>query len=117
PKVYQLYANTRRLLLEQHPQLAWNFQNSVFSAATFNFGPTMVTLDHTDNQNFPSGMCSITALGNYDPANGGHLVLFDLGLIVQFPPGSTIHFAGGLIRWVDYGFQTEANFKRESPSL
>ncbi|KAG1724046.1 uncharacterized protein EDB91DRAFT_1063058 [Suillus paluster] len=93
-------------------------------------------------QNFPSRMCSITTLGNYDPANGGHLVLFDLGHIVQFPPGSTIlipsailchrnvpiasgekclfftqYFAGGLIRWVDYGFQTEANFKRESPSL
>ncbi|KAG1721317.1 uncharacterized protein EDB91DRAFT_1088492 [Suillus paluster] len=102
-----------------------------FGNTTFNFGPTTVTLDHTDNQNFASGMCSITAL-----------VLFDLGLIVQFPPGSTIlipsailrhgnvpiasgekrlsftqYFAGGLIRWVDYGFQTEANFKRESPSL
>ncbi|KAG1721933.1 uncharacterized protein EDB91DRAFT_1256278 [Suillus paluster] len=114
----------------------------VFPAATFNFGPTVVTLDHTDNLNFASGMCSITALGDYDPTMGGHLILFDLGLIVQFPPGSTIiipsailrhgnvpiasgekrqsftqYFAGGLIRWVDYGFQTEANFKRESPEL
>ncbi|KAG0692936.1 hypothetical protein DFH29DRAFT_881896 [Suillus ampliporus] len=122
PKVYELYSNTRRLLLDNQPGLKWNFQNN--------------------NQNFASGMCSITALGNYDPTKGGHLVLFDLGLIVQFPPGSTIiipsailrhgnvsissgekrlsftqYFAGGLIRWVRYGLQTEANFKRESPEL
>ncbi|KAG1721304.1 uncharacterized protein EDB91DRAFT_1064451, partial [Suillus paluster] len=64
--------------------------NSVFPAATFNLGPTVVTLNHTDNLNFASGMCSITALGNYDPTKSGHLILSDLGLIVQFPPGSTI---------------------------
>ena len=64
---------------------------------------------------------------------GGHLVLKDLGIVVEFPPGSTIlipstlitHYntpvrphetrfsivqyaAGGLFRWVENGFKTDA---------
>jgi hypothetical protein len=64
---------------------------------------------------------------------GGHLVLRDLGIVVEFPPGSTIlipsalitHYntpvrpnetrfsivqyaAGGLFRWVENGFKTDA---------
>ncbi|KAG1886449.1 hypothetical protein F4604DRAFT_1917243 [Suillus subluteus] len=140
PKVHQLYVNARTSLLEKHPSLKWNFRNSAFAAATFNFGPATVTYGHTDNGNFASGMCSITALGNYDPTQGGHLVLFDLGLVIEFPPGSTIlipsailrhgnvsisskekrlsftqYFAGGLIRWVRYGFRTADDLRKESP--
>ncbi|KIJ96780.1 hypothetical protein K443DRAFT_134056 [Laccaria amethystina LaAM-08-1] len=62
--------------------------------------------------------------------SGGHLVLWDLGLVIEFPPGSTIfipsaslehsnasiqkeerrysftqYTAGGTFRWVGYGFQ------------
>jgi hypothetical protein len=120
--------------------LQWNFQKSIFPAATFNFGPQTVTYEHTDSGNFASGMCGITALGEYNPVTGGHLILFDLGLIIQFPPGSTIlipsailrhgnipihpgetrlsftqYFAGGLVRWAAYGCRTEANLKSQSP--
>jgi hypothetical protein len=89
-------------------------------------------MDHTDFNNVAYGLCGITALGNFDPTLGGHLVLFDLGLVIEFPPGSTVlipssvlrhgntpvvgegvqrmsftqYCAGGLFRWVDYGFQT-----------
>jgi hypothetical protein len=140
PKVHKLYANTKASLKGMNPQLVWNFHNSVFAAATFNLGPATVTFDHTDNGNFACGMCSITALGDFNPTNGGHLVLFDLGLVIQFPPGSTIlipsailrhgnipiaplekrlsftqYFAGGLIRWVEYGFRTEKAFKQQCP--
>jgi hypothetical protein len=138
--VYQLYANTKTSLVEKQPNLKWNFRNSVFAAATFNLGPAAVTYGHTDNGNFASGMCSITALGDYDPTQGGHLVLFDLGLVIEFPPGSTIlipsailqhgnvsissretrlsftqYFAGGLVRWVRHGFRTVVDLERESP--
>ncbi|KAG2030705.1 hypothetical protein BDR03DRAFT_877726 [Suillus americanus] len=140
PKVHKVYANTKSSLKSMHPHLTWNFHNSVFAATTFNLGPTTVTFDHTDNGNFASGMCSIAALGNFDPTTGGHLVLFDLRLIIQFPPGATIlipsailrhgnisiaprekrlsftqYFSGGLIRWVEYGFRTEKAFKQQSP--
>lgn len=138
--MHELYANTKTLLVEKQPSLKWNFRNSVFAAATFNFGPETVTYGHTDNGNFASGMCCITALGSYDPNKGGHLILFDLGIVIEFPPGSTIlipsavllhgnvsissketrlsftqYFAGGLIRWVRHGFRTVADLKRDNP--
>jgi hypothetical protein len=40
--------------------------------------------------NYPTTPCAITALGDYDWKRGGHLVLFDLNLYVEFPPGTTI---------------------------
>ncbi|KAK1228872.1 hypothetical protein PQX77_008082 [Marasmius sp. AFHP31] len=67
-----------------------------------------------------------TSIGTYEV--GGHLILWDLGLALQFPPGSTVllpsasiahsnvpvaddetrtsftqYTAGGLLRWVDCG--------------
>jgi hypothetical protein len=74
-------------------------------------------------------------LGNFDPTLGGHLVLWDLKLVIEFPPGSTIlipsatlrhsnvairkgetrysftqYTAGGLFRWVDQGFQSASSY-------
>lgn len=117
--------------------LSRNFLNSVFACATFNFGPSTCCYDHVDSNNLPFGWCAITALGNFDPALGGHLVLWDLNLIIEFPPGATIlipsatirhsniairkgetrysftqYTAGGLFRWVDHGFQTEEAYKQ-----
>lgn len=90
---------------------------------------------HTDPGNLPFGWCAITAPGLFDPDLGGHLVLWDLGLVIRFPPGSTIllpsailrhsniaigkdetrysftqYTAGGLFRWVEHGFQNEDSF-------
>lgn len=98
---------------------------------TFNLGPKTVILDHTDKGNTAYGLSAITALGQYDPKLGGHLILFNLNLVISFPPGSTIlipsgvfrhgntpiegqnacrmsltrYCAGGLFRWVQYGFR------------
>ncbi|KAF8054678.1 hypothetical protein FPV67DRAFT_1439646, partial [Lyophyllum atratum] len=131
PKVYKDYATNLEQLWLHKPGLRANFSNSIFPATTFNLGPTTVTLDHTDPGNVAYGMCALTAGGNYDPTKGGHLILFDLGWVIEFPPGSTIlipssilrhgncliqdgerrvsisqYCAGGLFRWVKYGFQT-----------
>jgi hypothetical protein len=95
----------------------------------------MVLFTHTDTGNLPYGWCSITSLGPFDPKRGGHLVLWDLQLVIEFPPGSTImipsavlrhsntaiqkgeerysftqYTAGGLFRWVDHGFQKENEY-------
>lgn len=45
---------------------------------------------HKDFRNLSFGLCSITALGTFDPIKGGHLVLEELGLVIEFPPGSTV---------------------------
>jgi hypothetical protein len=88
-------------------------------------------LDHTDFSNLSHGLCALTALGAYNHKLGGHLILFGLKLAIQFPVGSTVlipsgcmdhgntpigdgetrlsiaqYAAGGLFRWVAYGFQS-----------
>ncbi|KAJ7758847.1 hypothetical protein DFH07DRAFT_741523 [Mycena maculata] len=110
---------------------------SVFTTATFNFGPSTVTLPHIDFGNLAWGWCCITALGPFDPDFGGHLVLWDLKLIIRFPPGATIFIPSailrhsnvkiraheqrysftqftpaGIFRWVYNGFQTDKDIEQ-----
>jgi hypothetical protein len=122
------------------PHLRRNFNRSIFSCATFNFGPSVWTFKHTDPLNCPFGWCAIQALGSFDHRLGGHLILWDIKTVVQFPAGSTIlipsavvthsnipvqpgerrasftqYCSGGLFRWVDNGFRTEAALATENP--
>lgn len=132
PKLYERYCDYFERLHAHDPTLTWNFPKSVFPATTVNFGPNAVCYDHLDFGNAAAGWCAITSAGSYDPKLGGHLILFDIDLIVEFPPGSTIlipssimrhgntpvqsgetrvsmtHYAaGGLFRYVDHGFSTQ----------
>ena len=74
--------------------LRWNealfplcaLSNCVFASATFNFGPRTVTFPHLDFLNLAWGWCFITALGSFNHELGGHLILWDLWLIIEFPP-------------------------------
>ncbi|KAF8963380.1 hypothetical protein BDZ97DRAFT_1661711, partial [Flammula alnicola] len=131
PKLYRYYADTLGKLFRKHQGLAHNFSNSIFPAASFNCGPVTVSLDHTDYGNLSHGLCALTALGSYDFTKGGHIAFLNLKLVVQFPPGSTAlipsgcvahgntpiqdgetrlsiaqYAAGGLFRWVAYGFKS-----------
>lgn len=112
----------------------------MFSAVSYNLGPTTVCFPHVDFGNLPFGWCSLTALGSFDHTKGGHLVLWDCGLVIQFPAGSTILFpsaliahsnttiaaheqrysvtqytAGGIFRWVDLGFKTKESYMNSLP--
>jgi hypothetical protein len=103
----------------------------VFPSRTFNLDPQSATHPHTDQNNLAQGWCSLTPLGDFDPQEGGHLVLWDFGLIIEFPAGSTVlipsslithsnvalqhgemrycivqYASGRLFRWVDNGYQT-----------
>jgi hypothetical protein len=118
------------------------FDNSVYPACAMNMGPQTVCLPHRDSGNKAGGWCSITSAGTFDPQCGGHLVLWELKLVIEFPPGSTINIpsslithsnttigaaetrvsftqyaAGALFRWVDQGCRTEARCKDEHPRM
>jgi hypothetical protein len=69
----------------------------VFPCRSFNIGHQSVSSPHTDSANLAQGWCSITPLGSFDPKKGGHLVLWDFGLIIEFPPGSTVLIPSALI--------------------
>ncbi|KAF8546138.1 hypothetical protein OG21DRAFT_1427873, partial [Imleria badia] len=85
---------------------------------------------HIDSTNVLFGLYTIFACGSYNLAQGGHLILFNLGLVIQFSPGSTIlvpsstichrnisiqpqetrqsftqYCPGGLFHWVECGFE------------
>jgi hypothetical protein len=79
-------------------KLSRNWPLTSWAAATFYFGPQTVCAKHLDSKNLAVGWCAITALGNFDYKKGGHLVLWELGLVVEFPAGSTILIPSAIIR-------------------
>ncbi|KAF8438809.1 hypothetical protein L210DRAFT_3403476, partial [Boletus edulis BED1] len=57
----------------------------------------VVTLEHINNTNLLFGLCAIFACGSYDPTLGGHLMLFDHNIVIEFLPGSTILIPFGIL--------------------
>ncbi|KAJ3503436.1 hypothetical protein NLJ89_g8432 [Agrocybe chaxingu] len=131
PSLHKHYCEELGKLQDHDPSLRRPFDSSVFMATTYNLGPQTVCFRHLDSANLAYGWCAITALGSFDPTKGGHLVLWECKLIIEFPPGSTIlipsalihhsntpiaegetrysftqYASGGLFRWVDHNFQT-----------
>ncbi|KAJ7142555.1 hypothetical protein C8R44DRAFT_602837, partial [Mycena epipterygia] len=110
-------------------------------AAAFNFGPNVWTFKHRDVLNLAFGWCAVQALGHFNPKTGGHLVLWDLKLVIEFPHGALILLpsatithsnvpvengeervsftqfsAGGIFRYVDNGCQTVAELLENDPA-
>lgn len=136
PDIYQLYDTTMTGLCDSNPNLERNFKGNVYAAMTLNLGPRAISYVHTDHLNLAYGLCAITAFGDYDPVQGGHLILWDLQMVIEFPPGSTIlipsailrhsnaalagenerryaliqYSAGGLFRWVECGHRSQKDF-------
>ncbi|KAJ7814402.1 hypothetical protein B0H14DRAFT_3477071 [Mycena olivaceomarginata] len=102
-----------------------NFLGGVFAACTFNFGPRTICAPHLDFANLAWGW--------------GHLILWDLQMVIRFPPSSTIlipsalirhsnvpiqaheyrgsfvqYTAGGLFRWVCNGFRIDENWGKSA---
>lgn len=136
PRIYRYYVDCLSSLYRRYTNLHRNFRKSIFACSMFNFGPLTCTYDHVDFNNLPFGWCAITALGNFDYTCGGHLVLWDLKIAIEFPAGATIlipsgtlrhsntslqpgetrysftqYSAGGLFRWVEHGFIKEAVYQ------
>lgn len=136
--MWKHYAVNVDKVFDHHPHLKRPFSNSVFPTAAFNLGPQVNTVEHTDCTNLPFGWCAIYASGSFDPKRGGHIILRDLKLLIEFPPGSVIflpsatlmhgntsiqphetrrsftQFAtGGLFRWVYYGFRKQDDMKED----
>ncbi|KDR84216.1 hypothetical protein GALMADRAFT_33612, partial [Galerina marginata CBS 339.88] len=135
PDLYALYAEKLGKVHQTDSSLSRTFPSSIFSAATYNFGPRTTSFKHIDFANLPYGWCAVTALGSFDPKKGGHLILWDLHLVVEFPPGSVVlvpsaivahsnttigvderrysfvqYSAGALFRWVENDFKKSIDF-------
>ncbi|KAE9393769.1 hypothetical protein BT96DRAFT_967126 [Gymnopus androsaceus JB14] len=122
---FGLYQSNLEMLFASNACLIHWFGKSVFASVSFNMGPYTVSWPHTNDHNLVS--C------------GGHLVLWDLGLIIHFPPGSTIlipsallthsnipissneirysiiqYSSAGLFRWVYNSFKSDKEFMENS---
>ena len=136
PKLYSFYKSELDALYDATPGLVRAFDKAIWPAATFNLGPNTVTYEHRDVANLAFGWCAVTAFGRFNAKLGGHLILWDMNLVIEFPPGSTIlipsavlrhsnvalqpndvrmsltqYCAGGLFRWKEQGYQTSKNFE------
>jgi hypothetical protein len=114
---------------------------SIFSSAAFNFGRNVWTFKHRDVLNLAFGWCAVQALGCFDATKGGHLVLWDLKMAVEFPHGALILLpsatvahsnipvqpgdervsftqftAGGLFRYLDNGCKTVEELAEADPA-
>jgi hypothetical protein len=136
--LFQYLRDQLDALFDHYPTLRRNFGNSVYAASTFNLGPSTVCFKHADGGNVAHALCAITSAGDYDPMEGGHIILFSLKLVIEFPPGSSVlipsaivphantpirkhesrfsftqYCAGGLMRWVNYGFRSAKSILAE----
>jgi hypothetical protein len=140
PRLYQHYHSNNQKLRIKHPDLRRPFVGSIFSCAAFNFGPNVWTFKHRDVLNLAFGWCAIQALGKLDATKGGHLILWDLKLVIEFPVGALVLIpsatlshsnvpvqpgdiqasftqftSGGLFRYVDNGYRTEGEVAEAAP--
>jgi hypothetical protein len=140
PRLYGYYREHDADLRRNRPNLRRPFVGSIFSCAAFNFGPNVWTFKHRDVLNLAFGWCAVQALGRFDATKGGHLVLWDLQLVVEFPHGALILLpsatiahsnvpvqpgdervsftqftAGGIFRYVDNGCQTVDELAEADP--
>ncbi|KAK6992484.1 hypothetical protein R3P38DRAFT_2569589 [Favolaschia claudopus] len=140
PRLYDHYLQHNKDLAAEHPELRRPFKKSVFSCANFNLGINVWTFKHRDVLNLAFGWCAVQALGNFDHTQGGHIILWDLNLVVEFPAGALIllpsatvahsnipvaegqertsftqYTPGGIFRYVDQGFQTLGELEEKKP--
>ncbi|KAL0570015.1 hypothetical protein V5O48_011945 [Marasmius crinis-equi] len=138
PELHALYRKVLDKIVDDNPNLHPNFDRCCFAAATLNMG-RVFTRRHLDHLNLYCGLCSVSPTGTFDYTKGGHLVLWDLKLIIEVPPGCTVLFpsaliehsnipigrneerssfvqysASGLFRWVNNGCMSNKSFKERA---
>ena len=117
------------------------FEKSPEPAYTLNC-PNAVCRYHKDHKNRALGACLVCCGGKFNPTTGGHFVLPELKLAIEFPPGSILAFpsavlahgnlpvksgerrfsftqyaAGGWFHWVEFNHQTSDKLKETNPTL
>lgn len=143
PKAYRYYKINLDKLWDVYPHLSLPlFPRSILPTAAFNLGNRVVTKRHIDSRNCPFGWCTITALGDFDASKGGHLILWDIGMVLEFPAGACIclpsaliahsniptntsetrmsftqYCSGEVFRHVENGFQTDKNLEINDPAI
>ncbi|KAJ7608826.1 hypothetical protein DFH06DRAFT_1017486, partial [Mycena polygramma] len=97
PKMFAYCENAMDLIFKHEPDLRREYPGA-FAGCEFNLGD-LGSAPRIHDRDLLHGWRALTALGKYDARYGGDLVLWDKGLIVRFPPGTTILFPAALMRY------------------
>ena len=85
------------MICEENPDLEVNFKDCCFAASSINF-ERAATFPHHDFMNLLFGQSGVFCCGDFDYTKGGHIVLWDLKLVIRSPPGSTVLLPSALLR-------------------
>ena len=97
PNLWSFSKTILNIFKVQNDGVRRHFPGHPFASTTFNLGPVVTTFPHKDMKNLSWGWCAITSFGDYDPKKGGHLVLWDLKVVLEFPPYSTIFIPSAIV--------------------
>ncbi|KAJ7432253.1 hypothetical protein B0H11DRAFT_1760777, partial [Mycena galericulata] len=90
PRAYLLASSLSEAIFKDDPTLE-RVTPGIWTNITFDLGPQTVTPPQCGSRRIILWWwIAITALGKFDPDRGGHLILWDLGRVLRFPPGSTV---------------------------
>ncbi|KAJ7079048.1 hypothetical protein C8R43DRAFT_910225, partial [Mycena crocata] len=98
---FHVLQQQKQQILEHNPDAQFPSDASVFPAATIQFGgPQAQTWTGGIPDRYETlSWSALAALGKYNSFHGGHIVLWNLGLVVSFPTGSTILLPPALVRY------------------
>lgn len=138
PQLHRFLSNLLEEVLKDNPHINRMFEGCCYGACHFNLHNAS-TRDHEDFFNILFAMCSVYASGIYDHTRGGHFIAWSLGVVTQFPPGSSIFIpsasvthantpiaasehrssiaffmSSGLGRWYQNGFMSDKDFQAKA---
>ncbi len=89
PKGYMYYKLALDKLWDYHPELNGHLSLGQSSLQCIT--------NHVDVQNCPFSWCCVTALGDFNSKKEGHIILWKLRLIIEFPPGTCVCLPSAII--------------------
>jgi hypothetical protein len=96
-ELYDYYTDTLTKVCDNTEDCEWPIESLPFSSFTLNVDKSCICDYHVDGDNCVCGLCLISPYGSFDYKAGGHLVLHELGLILELPPGSIAFIPSALI--------------------
>ena len=97
PDLMKEYTDLQAELLAINSLFKSAFPDSLFCSFTMNMGPHTVCLGHRDFWNVVYGTCPIGALGPFNHCMGGHIILHELKLIIEFCWGDVMFIPSGAV--------------------
>lgn len=97
PKLHQCYQKTLGMASALVHDCSPPSKAAPFATYTLNVGDRCVCGAHVDGMNLACGLCMVIPFGTFDFRKGGHLILHELKLVIEVPPGGTVLFPSAII--------------------